>query len=550
MPPRPCRAVLASLAAAACALGSTAAAARPDPRASTSTDKPTEPRASKPGASASKTTGEATRPGAVPSGAKQPDPRASKPTDKPTSMSTDKPDPKASKSTDKPTSKPGEKPDPKASKPTDKPTDKPGDKPGPKASKPTDKPTDKPGEKPDPKASRSADKPDPKASKSTDKPTSKPGDKPDPKASRPADKPVPKASKPTDKPGDKPDPKASKSTDKPTSKPGEKPDPKASQRAEPPVPEASTPPDPLSASAPPLAPAAADGYWLAARLLGPPEAVAAARRTLAADLGASVDAAGTLGARPSLAEAVQWLARWSFSGDPLPALAAAPADLPLHQGPAPIPGGALYRDHGVVLHALTITGRSGDGGTRTIRWPQTASEIVPPDLPWVTGVLLADRAPLFAAPAAHVPPAGERHALVRRSGSLFILGYTDRCTAESGARVCLHWAQVIARDGDEFHAGYLPAFQVARVDGWIRGAGQHPRVQLLVAGTAGASAQLLLVARTRDGKLHRRTLLAPMTGDAYPAARVRLDGEWATVEFTGAAAQRVAVDASLDARVR
>jgi hypothetical protein len=175
---------------------------------------------------------------------------------------------------------------------------------------------------------------------------------------------------------------------------------------------------------------------------------------------------------------------------------------------------------------------------------------VPPDLPWASAVLLADRAPLFAAPAAHVPPASERYAQVRKSGSLFILGYADRCTAATGERVCLRWAQVVARDSDDFRGGYLPAFQVARVDGWVRGAGQNPRVQVLAAGTAGASAQFVLVARTRDGQLHRRTLVTPLVGDAYPAARVRVDGYWATVEFTGAPPQRHALDASLDARVR
>jgi hypothetical protein len=116
--------------------------------------------------------------------------------------------------------------------------------------------------------------------------------------------------------------------------------------------------------------------------------------------------------------------------------------------------------------------------------------------------------------------------------------------------VCLRWAQVISRDGDEFHAGYLPASQVATVDGWRRGAGAAPRAQLLASGTTGARAQFVLVARTREGGLHRRTLEAPLVGDAYPAARLRVDGEWATVEFAGAPAQRIALDASMDARVR
>jgi hypothetical protein len=396
-------------------------------------------------------------------------------------------------------------------------------KPVPKASKPDPKPA-KAATKPDPKAS----KPDPKADKSATKP--------DPKASKPGPaKPDPKASKPSPA---KPDPKASK-PDKPGSKP---PDPKASQPDPPPVPKASPPP--------PAPPSVSDGYWLGAHLLGPADAQAAAARALAADAASEPGPAGTVGRAASLPEAVQWVARWVFTGPPLPAPARAPVETPLHTGDVPRPGGALWTDHRVVLHALTITGRSGDGGTREIRWPQTAAEIVAPGLAWVPAVLLAERAPLFAAPAAHVPPAGERHALVRRSGSLFILGHADRCTLVTGERVCLRWAQVVARDGDNFRSGYLPAFQVARVDGWIRGAGQNPRAQLLAAGTVGTRAQFVLVARTRDGNLHRRTLLAPMAGDAYPAARLRVDGEWATIDFTGSPAQRVALDPGMDARVR
>ena len=421
----------------------------------------------------------------------------------PTTGSANKPDPKASK----PDPKTATKPDPKASK-SDKSS---ATKPDPKASK-TDPKPDKSAAKPDPKAS----KPDPKTDKSG-------ATKPDPKAS----KPDPKASKP--------DPKA----DKPGSS---KPDPKASPApAQQPAPPASPPAPPASVG---------DGYWLGARLLGPADAQAAATRALAADLASEPGAAGTVGRAASLPEAVQWVARWAFTGPPLPVPTREPVDAPLHTGDVPRPGGALWTDHRVVLHALTITGRSSDGGTREIRWPQTAAEIVAPGLAWVPAVLLAERAPLFAMPAAHVPPAGERHALVRRSGSLFILGYADRCTQATGERVCLRWAQVVARDGDSFRSGYLPAFQVARVDGWIRGAGQNPRAQLLAAGTVGARAQFVLIARARDGNLHRRTVLAPMTGDAYPAARLRVDGEWATIDFTGSPAQRFALDPGMDARVR
>ena len=203
-----------------------------------------------------------------------------------------------------------------------------------------------------------------------------------------------------------------------------------------------------------------------------------------------------------------------------------------------------------MLHALSVRGRSIDGSTRAIRWPQTTAEVTPPGLPWLPAVLLTDRAPLFAAPSARVPPAAERFAHVRRSGHLWILGHVDRCSAAAGERVCLRWAQVVAREGDEFRAGYLPAYQLAPIDGWRRGAGAAPRAMVLASGTIGARAQFLLIARTRDGGLHRKTLEAPLVGDAFPAARVRVEGEWATIEFTGAKAQPVVLDASLDARER
>jgi hypothetical protein len=245
-----------------------------------------------------------------------------------------------------------------------------------------------------------------------------------------------------------------------------------------------------------------------------------------------------------------WVARWAFAGEPLPRPALEPADSPLHEGPAPIPGGPLFTRHGVVLHALSVRGRSLDGSTRAIRWPQAAAEITPPEQRWLPAVLLTDRAPLFAAPAARVPPAAERFAEVRRSGHLWILGLVDRCSAPAGERVCLRWAQVITRDGDEFRAGYLPAYQLAPIDAWRRGAGAAPRAQLLASGTIGARAQFLLIARTRDGGLHRRTLEAPLVDDAYPAARLRVDGEWATIEFSGSEPRRVALDGTLDARPR
>ena len=341
-------------------------------------------------------------------------------------------------------------------------------------------------------------------------------------------KPAPKASKPTSPPDPKaspPDPKASS------------PDPKASSPAAPP--------------APPAPPSTAGGYWLGARLLGAVEAQALALADMSSGTGTENAPDGAVADQAAtMPEAMAWVARWAFGGPALPLPSLEPAASPLQLGPAPVPGGPLFTTRGALLHALTIRGRNLDGSLRAIRWPGTAAELTPPEQKWLPAVLLAERAPLFAAPSAHVPPAAERFAFARRSGALWLLGHVDRCTAASGERVCLRWAQVLARHGDEFHAGYLPAAQVALVDGWKRGAGAAPRAQLLASGTTGARAQFLLVARTRDGGLHRRTLGAPLVDDAYPAAKLRIEGEWAIVEITGAGTQRIALNASLDARAR
>jgi hypothetical protein len=397
---------------------------------------------------------------------------------------------------------------------------------------------------PDPGAKPTAVAPDPAASKSGA--DLKPG-KPAPKDSKPgASKPDPKTSKPVPKDSaSKPAPKDSKSAARAGAT---KPAPKDSK----PVPKDSTSDSkPVPKDSPPAAPApAAGGYWLGARLLGAGAAAALSDMSHGTAPDPTAPDAGVVGQVQSMPEAMAWVARWAFGDVVLAPPAREPIDSPLALGPAPIPGGALYSLRGAALHALIVRGRNLDGSARAIRWPSSAAELTPPDHPWLSAVLLAERAPLFAAPAARVPPASERFAFARRGGSLWLLGHVDRCSLTTGERVCLRWAQVISRHGDEFHAGYLPASQVALVDGWQRGAGAAPRAQLLVSGSVGARAQLLLVARTRDGGLHRRTVQAPMQGDSYPAARLRVEGEWAIVECTGAPAQRIALDASLDARTR
>ncbi|MCY1062298.1 hypothetical protein [Nannocystis sp. SCPEA4] len=316
-----------------------------------------------------------------------------------------------------------------------------------------------------------------------------------------------------------------------------------------------------TAAAEPPAPAPAapsgGGYWVGAHLLGPGPAVLAA--TEAMSLGTSVDGAATsvgavVGQVTTIHDAMRFVARWAFGAAVGPA-----RDRTVRQTPAPIPGGDLLPTHGAVLVALTVQGRSPEGGTRTIQWPKEQAELLPPDLAWIPAALVPDRAPLFAAPSARIPPTSERFALARRAGGLFVLGALDRCDDRSpplpGAggepvRACLRWYQVVARDGERFQAGYLPAFQVSITEDWRRGQGALPRAQLIASGTRGDTAQFVLLARARDNALHRVTLEAPLVGDAFPEATLSVDGDWAEVRFAGAAPRRIALDATMDARPR
>lgn len=306
---------------------------------------------------------------------------------------------------------------------------------------------------------------------------------------------------------------------------------------------------PTATSAEP--PAGSGGYWLGAQLLGPEPAVLAATEAMSFGTAVSDPPAGggaVVGQVEQIHDALRFVARWAF-----PAGAGSVRERTLQLLPAPVPGGDLYTVHGAILHALTVQGRSESGGKRTIQWPKDQAALLPDDLAWQPAALIPDRAPLFAAPAPRLPPAGERHALVRRAGGLFVLGALDRCDAPGerpGERECLRWYQVVARDGDRFLPGYLPAFQVALEADWRRGQGALPRAQLIPSGTHGDLARFLLVARARDGSLHRLTLDAPLADGGFPEATLTVDGDAATVTFAGAAARRIALDATMDARPR
>lgn len=295
------------------------------------------------------------------------------------------------------------------------------------------------------------------------------------------------------------------------------------------------------------------GYWLSIDMVGAAQDRADAVTSLQVDLrGARVPTDATppgvfIGSTRAVQTGLAWVARHAFT-------AAVSTDEPprIATTAAPVPGGALLDRHQVMVRAFVISGATPEGGLRPIDWPTDQRLVLPATLPWTPAGLMADHAPLFAAPAAIVPPAAQRHAMAHRSGGLFVLGWLDRCTERQADRRprCLRWAQVVARDGDRFTPGYLPAYLVAPHEGWVRGAGLLPRAQVLRSGVVDGIAQLLVLARDRHGALHRKRLTGPMREQSFPATRVRVRGDVATIEIEGEPAQALALDATLDLRIR
>jgi hypothetical protein len=310
---------------------------------------------------------------------------------------------------------------------------------------------------------------------------------------------------------------------------------------------------PASKEAPPPAPqrtaVAPNGYWLGAELFGTPAGRRAAAEQLAEGLSAEHPARGsppgiTVGRVETVQDAVGWVSRFVFPRSIQPSS----DEHALHEAATPSPGGELLQAHGVHLVALVVSGATPDLGLRQIRWPSRPAEALPKDLPWAPAALLPDRAPLFAAPAAAMPRAQDRYATIHRTGDLYVLGTVDRCTGERPERTCLRWLQVVTRDGVRFRGGYLPAFWVARRSDWLPTPATVPRAQILRSGVVEGRAQWLLVARADDGTLHRTTIEAPMRGDRFPSASLRVSGDVAFVTVEGQPEQQVVVTAAMDRR--
>jgi hypothetical protein len=309
-------------------------------------------------------------------------------------------------------------------------------------------------------------------------------------------------------------------------------------------PATSAPPSPAPPSPAPPA-AARGGYWLGVDLLGP--AAAELGEGLLVQEPADVAPPGLLVGHVTEVElAIQWIADHAFEP---------PADPPpdprlLLRDPAPVPAGGLLERHGALLSAFVLSGATADLRPRAIEWPQDQASILPPGSSFIPAALVPDRAPLFAAPAPRIPAAAERHAMAFRRGGLYLLGWRDRCTVDpdDGALVCQRWAQVVARHRDRFTPGYLPMVQVARSDAWIPSAEALPRAQLVPIGLAHGRAQWLLLARARDGVLHRRTLHAPATADGWPQSDLVIEGDLALVSLGDEPTLHLHLDATLDAR--
>jgi len=297
-----------------------------------------------------------------------------------------------------------------------------------------------------------------------------------------------------------------------------------------PVAELPTPPD--------------EAYALSVQLIGP----AAARASLLEQFApavvepALIDDPAVPGASVGVvldrAAAMRWLTALMFG---------APVGFgrELREVPAPPPGGDTYTRHDVVLASAWISAIDGEGEKRREPWPSDRNAVVPEGSAWRPASLVSSHAPLFSAPSPELPAALEAHDHVHRAGDLFVLGELDRCR-DDGVRRCLRWFQIVAREGDRFFAGYLPAFMVSTDEAWVRAPQGLPRAQLQPSAISGARATYVLIARGLDGRLRRRSITAPTTDRGYGAFSVRIDGPQAVVDVEGVPTLHLSVDADLD----
>lgn len=256
-----------------------------------------------------------------------------------------------------------------------------------------------------------------------------------------------------------------------------------------------------------------DRFWLSAELIGPRGAQLDAASSLATPpvqdelpRGGAPPPGEYVGSVTSLDEALRWVDLHALT----------PQDDP--EAPE-LAAGALFSRHGVVTTALVVTPRSS--GTDPYPWPSAAVLSVPSDLGWRPASLSSMRAPLFAAPAAQLPPASERYRVVEEQDALWLLDQRDVCSAR-----CMSWSSVLVRRGDRFFAGWLPSTQVIPDDAWV--GGPQERRFALRPGHRDPSAGETSFALLEQGPERREGPVGieiPHAGKDWPPAGVEVIGE-------------------------
>jgi hypothetical protein len=268
------------------------------------------------------------------------------------------------------------------------------------------------------------------------------------------------------------------------------------------------------------------GFWLSVEMLGPRGAQLEAARSLARPpviealpRGGAPPPGELVGRVETLEQAIAWVAANSF------------ATIDDQPGATPIPGGRLLADHQLVQTALVVTGQALSG-TAPYPWPP-ATELPVPDA-WQSASLTVARAPVFAAPAPTHPVAAERYRVVSIADALWLLGTRDSCAPRTGN--CLHWAQVVVRQGDRFFGAWIPASQVVPDSAWVGGPGER-RFALLPGHRTPSEAGFVLHEQRGDRRepplgFRRAHVAAP--DQPWPRSTVEVLGEDLVVVIGGA----------------
>ncbi len=265
-----------------------------------------------------------------------------------------------------------------------------------------------------------------------------------------------------------------------------------------------------------LQPSAPQRFWLSLELIGPRGGqIDAAESMRVAPIvdelprGGAPSPGELVGRVDTLEQALAWVEQYAFDGGAVGFESPGPAV-------APIPGGALLREHGVHLTALVLTGASPSGGTSPYPWPPTNA--LPTPSSWLPASLAVARAPVFAAPSAELPPASERYRVVAIEDSIWQLGALDRCTDTGG---CLRWAQVLVRQGDRWFGGYLPVAQVVPDREWLGGPNER-RFALIASHRDRATVSYVLLEQRGDVREAPRGITQAHAAPTWPTATLQI----------------------------